>query len=111
MSRPIRVAPYTDEWVDAVRAFNQRVAASGQQLPETPHSDWMPGMEVFLAIEDAAVRGGYILRRQRFWAAGQEVSAAHYRLPLSEGVVNRDYASLGLRLLRDALAREPRLYA
>src|SRR5215471_13114011 len=111
MSRPIRVAPYTDEWVHAVRAFNQRIAASQQQLPETPRPDWMPRMEVFLAVEDDAVRGGYILRRQCFWAAGQETAVAHYRLPLSEGVVNRDYATLGLRLVRDALAREPRLYA
>jgi hypothetical protein len=111
MSRPIRVAPYTDEWVDAVRAFNQRIAASQQQLPETPRPDWMPRMEVFLAIEDDTVRGGYILRRQRFWAAGQEIAVAHYRLPLSEGVVNREYATLGLRLVRDAVAREPRLYA
>jgi hypothetical protein len=111
MSRPIRVAPFTAEWVPAVRAFNLRIAASQFQLPETPRPDWLPGMEVFLAIEDDSVRGGYILRRQRFWAAGSEVAAAHYRLPLSEGAINRDYASLGLRLVRDALAREPRLYA
>ncbi|HXK05719.1 MAG TPA: hypothetical protein VMS37_25180 [Verrucomicrobiae bacterium] len=110
MSRPIRVAPYTDEWVDAVRSFNRRIAVSGQQLPETPRPDWMPCMELFLAIEDEAVRGGYILRRQHFWAGGFQAQAAHYRLPLSEGVVDRRYASLGLHLLRDALAREPRLY-
>jgi hypothetical protein len=30
---------------------------------------------------------------------------------LSEGVVDRRYATLGLRLVRDALAREPNLYA
>ena len=111
MSPPIRVAPCTDQWVDAVRAFNQRIAASQQQLPETPRPGWMPGMEVFLATEGDAVRGGYILRRQRFWVAGRETSAAHYRLPLSEGVADRRYAGLGLRLVRDALAREPRLYA
>jgi len=111
MSRAIRVAPYTEEWVHAVRAFNQRIATSQQQLPETPRPDWMPRMEVFLAVEDDAVRGGYILRRQCFWTAGQETAVAHYRLPLSEGAVNRDYATLGLRLVRDALAREPRLYA
>jgi hypothetical protein len=57
------------------------------------------------------VRGGYILRRQRFSAAGATIPAAHYRLPLSEGIVNRAYATLGLSMVRDALAREPRLYA
>src|SRR5258708_9375837 len=65
MSPPIRVAPFTDQPVDAVRAFNQRIASSQQQLPESAHPDWMPGMEVFLATEGDAVRGGYILRRPR----------------------------------------------
>ncbi|HJZ99816.1 MAG TPA: hypothetical protein VKE70_25080 [Candidatus Solibacter sp.] len=111
MSSPIRVAPYTPEWVDAVRAFNRRIAASRQQLPETPHIDWMPGMQTFLAIEGSEVRGGYILRRQCFYARGEEETVSHYRLPLSEGVADRRYAMLGLKLLRDALAREPKLYA
>ena len=48
-------------------------------------------------------------RISRFAAARS--TAAHYRLPLSEGVIDRSYAMLGLRLVRDALAREPRLYA
>lgn len=36
---------------------------------------------------------------------------AHYRLPLSEGLVNRAYAALAVRLVRDALSREGMLYA
>jgi len=111
MSSVIRVAPFTVEWVDAVRAFNQRIAASRQQLPESPQPMLLPGSEVFLATEGDAVRGGYILRRQKFFAAGRPIDVAHYRLPLSEGVVDRRYATLGLRLVRDAVAREPRLYA
>jgi hypothetical protein len=71
----------------------------------------MPGLELFLAVEEGWVRGGYMLRRQNFSIAGVTVAGAHYRLPVSEGLVNRAYAMLGLRLVRDALAREPRLYA
>ena len=71
----------------------------------------MPALELFLAMEENMVRGGYILRRQNFSVRGGTTSAAHYRLPLSEGVINRSYATLGLRMVRDALAREPRLYA
>jgi hypothetical protein len=71
----------------------------------------MPGMELFLAVEGSMVRGGYILRRQNFSVGGAALSAAHYRLPLSEGIVNRSYAMLGLRMVRDALSRERRLYA
>jgi len=52
-----------------------------------------------------------MLRRQAFSFAGEIHPVAHYRLPLSEGLVDRAYAGLALRLVRDALCREPRLYA
>jgi hypothetical protein len=111
----IRIVPYTAEHEAAVREFNRRLIVDAPiddlQFPETPDPGWLPGMELFVALEDGAVRGGYILRRQRFFLAGKTVPVAHYRLPLSEGVVNRAYATLGLRLMRDALAREPLLYA
>jgi hypothetical protein len=106
---------YTEAAVPAVREFNQRLLGGGapadQQFPETPDPGWMPGMELFLAAEGSMVRGGYILRRQSFSVGGATVGAAHYRLPLSEGIVNRAYAMLGLRMVRDALRREPWLYA
>ena len=113
---PLRILPYAPDAVPAVRAFNQRLAGAAasagdaQQFPETPDPQWMPGMELFLAMDDG-VRGGYILRRQTFRVGGAALPAAHYRLPLSEGIVNRTYATLGLRMVRDALVREPRLYA
>jgi hypothetical protein len=111
----LQILPYAPQTVPAVCEFNRRLLAGGapedQQFPETPNPDWMPGMELFLATEENFVRGGYILRRQTFSSAGATVTAAHYRLPLSEGVVNRSYAMLGLRMVRDALVREPRLYA
>ena len=110
---PIHIVPYAESHVPAVREFNQRLqtGATGQLFPETPDPGWMPGMKLFLAMEGCAVRGGYILRRQKFFVDGATVTAAHFRLPVSEGVVNRSYATLGLRLVRDALSREPRLYA
>ena len=111
----LEILPYSQDAVPAVREFNQRLLAGGapadQQFPETPDPGWMPGMELFLAVEGSLVRGGYILRRQVFSSGRDSVPAAHYRLPLSEGIVNRAYATLGLRMVRDALAREPRLYA
>ena len=117
---PLRILPYTQDAVPAVRKFNQRLRAAGaadehEQFPETPNSGWLPRTELFVAAEEGdeerVVRGGYMLRRQDFSAGGAAISAAHYRLPVSEGVVNRGFATLGLRLVRDALCREPRLYA
>ena len=110
----LRIVPYTADHVAAVREFNRRLAPQGLdelQFPETPRPDSLPGMELFVAVEEGAVRGGYILRRQQFRVMGEDVPVAHYRLPLSEGVIDRKYAMLGLRLVRDALARQPRLYA
>jgi hypothetical protein len=111
----LEIVAYTQEMVPAVREFNRRLqgggAAADQQFPETTDPGWMPGMELYLVMEESMVRGGYILRRQSFSVAGHMLPAAHYRLPLSEGIVNRTYAQLGLRMVRDASAREPRLYA
>ena len=111
----LEIVPFTADSVAAVRAFNQRLGAHGipadQRFPETPDPGWMPGMELFLAVEDGMVRGGYILRRQSFSVGGETIHAAHYRLPISEGLIDRAYSTLGLRMVRDALAREPRLYA
>jgi hypothetical protein len=111
----LEILPYTRDRIPAVQAFNQRLGASGipadQRFPETPAPGWMPGMKLFLAVEGPSVRGGYMLRRQSFWVGGEMVQAAHYRLPLSEGLIDRAYSMLGLRMVRDALVREPRLYA
>jgi hypothetical protein len=111
---PIAVTPYLPAHVPGVQALNRRLregGVEGFEFPETPDPGWMPGMELFVATEGDHVRGGYILRRQEFVIGGQVVLAAHYRLPVSEGLIDRAYASLGLRLVRDALARQPRLYA
>ena len=65
----LQILPYQQDAVPAVREFNQRLAAGGfaadhEQFPETPDPGWMPALELFLAIEESMVRGGYILRRQ-----------------------------------------------
>ena len=112
---PLAILPFTADAAPAVREFNARLLAGGapndQQFPELSDASLMPGSELFVAVEEGKVRGGYILRRQQFTAGGTEVVTAHYRLPLSEGIVDRKYTMLGLRMVRDALAREPHLYA
>src|SRR5581483_1083737 len=67
--------------------------------------------EYFLAVEGEAVRGGYIVKYQDFWINGENRPLAFYRLPLSEGIVNRAYTSVGVVMLRSALARQPVMFA
>jgi hypothetical protein len=54
--------------------------------------------------------GGYILRWQDFWIRDRVQPVAHYRLPLSEGIVDKRYARVGTHLLRSALRTEPYLF-
>ncbi len=116
----IRIQPLTEGLVDSVREFNGRLSAGGvpYRLPECPTLPWLPkgnGREMFqecyVAVENgSAVRGGYILKRQTFMIEGERHSVGCYRLPLSEGLTDRRYGAVGLRLLTDALKREPLLY-
>ena len=118
----IGIQPCTEEWVPAVRAFNQRLAAGGVtpefHFPESHVPNWLPEGEsrriyqrFFLATDGDAVRGGYILKFQDFSLRGEVRPVAFYRLPLSEGIVNKAYAGVGVHLLRHAVKSQPLLFA
>lgn len=120
---PISIQPYREEHQDAVKAFNQRLrAGTGEQdlvFYERANPAWLPKIEgsplynqYFVALEDGAVRGAYALKYERYHLAGHgEYRVACYHHPLSEGVINRAYSAVGSLLLRDAVWREPMLYA
>lgn len=111
----IEIRPFSPEWTGAVDAFNARLTTggveSGLRLPLDPEKDLLLGSLMYIATENGAVRGGYILRSQQFSFAGKLRRVAHYRLPLSEGVVDRAYVQVGSLLLRNAVRQEPLLYA
>jgi len=102
----IRLVPFTAGWIEATRVFNCRVAATGFEFP------LQPAEGSYLAVDGNAVRGAYMLRPQCFHLHGGEAEeVAHYRLPLSEGAVNRAYLSVGVQLVRHAMRQQPMLYA
>jgi hypothetical protein len=117
----IRIEPLTKDLVPAVKEFNQRLEAGGchaYQFPESEIPLWLPRIEdrkiyqeYFAAVEDDSVRGAYILKHQEFSFRGRILSIGFFHLPISEGIVNRAYGGLGLRLLLDALRRQPYLFA
>jgi len=109
-----------------VRAFNERIATcdGAFPFPESPIPGWLAPngadhsrdasvyQEMFAATDETgAVRGAYILKHQLFTIAGDIRSIGFYRSPVSEGIADRRYATLGAMLLRDALRRQPLLFA
>jgi len=112
---PIEIRPFSAEWRQAVRQFNGRLdeanVAPGMRLPEDPQTEMLPASESYLAVEEGVVRGGYTLRPQQFSFRGEIRPVAHYRLPVSEGPIDKRYALVGSLLLRSALQKEPLLYA
>jgi hypothetical protein len=116
----LRVEPFTSARVPALRAFNQRLAAGGSawRFPDDPEPDWLrrvPGSEVFqelfVLLEGEAVRGGYVLKRQRVALRGEVWRVGNLYMPLSEGTVNQTYSLVGARLFSDAGRRESLLFA
>jgi hypothetical protein len=115
----IVIMPYTEDRVEAVKAFNARLRAGGAALsfPESHVPHWLPKVdgrsayhEYFLAVDDDVVRGAYILKHQLFWLGGALRQLAEYRLPFSEGQVDNQFASVGVQMYLDAMRKQPLLY-
>jgi len=101
---------------EAVKAFNQRMAAGGSswQFPESPVPSWLarvPGsavfQEFFVAADGEVVRGAYALQRRPARVGDEELSIGAWYLPVSEGSVDPKHALVATLLMRDALRREP----
>ena len=115
-----RLIPLTDDHLFAVKAFNQRLKAGGvgMKYPESVLPTWLPPsenalpfQEHFVALDDdGSVRGGYILKHQSFKIGDEFVEIADLRLPISEGIVDRTFANLGVELLFDSLRKQPLLF-
>jgi hypothetical protein len=118
----LAITPFTDDFVPAVKEFNARLLAGGVfhefQFHESPVCAWLPKLEhrriyqeYFVAAEDGAVRGGYVLKHQPFSFRGDVRNLPFYHGPISEGLFNKKYASVGALLTRHALKVQPLLFA
>jgi hypothetical protein len=119
----IVIQPYGQEHEPAVEEFNRRLQRSSEDpdlvFSETAIPRWLPPSsnnpvwnEFFVALEGSSVRGAYGLKQEVVFVRGSGMHrVACYHHPLSEGIIDRSYASIGALLARDALARQPLLYA
>jgi hypothetical protein len=116
----MRIVEYTDDWNDALAAFNARLDAGGStfRLPLPPESNiaaqegqaGLPQKQYLVIDQEDCVRGGYVLKFQDFWIAGEVATVADFRMPVSEAIVNRGYAQVAAGLLVNAQKRQPMLY-
>lgn len=120
----IRIVEHSKQWRNALAALNARLAAGGSNVivPVPPDLNASPpafhqGLKQtrYLALDESrpgspAVRGSYALKFQEFWLGGDIVPVADFMLPVSEGIVRPAYAPVAMRLLLDALQRQPDLY-
>jgi hypothetical protein len=104
---------------EGIREFNSRLEKAGVTFAfPVGSSDLMqkdagvdaPYQAAYVLSDGSAVRGGYILKYEQVFVGGQSFPVGNYQLPLSEGIVDRKYAMVGVQLIKDALGRQSRLY-
>lgn len=115
----IQIARATADDLPGIRALNQRLTEgrAGFLLPDAPEllspspRNGPPARhEFFVARERDAVRGGYLFKREPLCIGSERSDIWNYQLPLSEGIVNRAHAMVGIQLLQDAMKRSEQLY-
>lgn len=117
----IRILPHAAQHAPAVERFNRRMAEGGSPwgFYVDPQPDWIaprPGQTVWreyhLAVDDdGEVRGAFALKPQDWWVQGRTEVVTDWQGPFSEGSVNVQYNTLGLRMIRDMLKKRPLLYS
>jgi hypothetical protein len=119
-SRTLQFVPLTQHLVQACSEFNERLGRAGAALSSVTclvnrdrGMDPPAPMEVerYVGVDvDGQVRGSYSLRWQYLWLRGERLLGAHYGYPISEGVIDKHYAMLGVLVLLDAVKRCEYLY-
>ncbi len=117
----LKIVPYTSDWIGAVRRFNDRLVAGGLdnelRFPEEPcqqfsvKTEGTLHQEHHLVVEGTAVRGAYLLTHEQWIVGGEPRHVCHFRLPVSEGLINRQYKGVGGSMLQHALLKSKLLYS
>jgi hypothetical protein len=116
----ISIARFVPEDEPDIRAFNARLAAGGEtfQFPThlgglaIPRNSSAPlWTEMWVARDETAVRGGFLLKHERLITQDGDIEIGNYQLPLSEGIIDRRFAIVGLSLTQRAMKELGPLYS
>jgi len=115
------IEPYSEKHVAAVKSLNVRLAAGGVGKefllpeaadpydPEAAHKQPVYRKH-FVAVENGAVRGGYLIQWQDFWIGGKVRRLGGYQFPLSEGIIDKKYTAVGMLILNHAIRANSLLF-
>ena len=113
----LQIQPYSRNLLPAIALFNSRLQEAGIPSELRLPLDWVEPSgdstreERYLIVEDTMVRGGYILRHERFWINREVRGIGFLRLPLSEGIINKSFAPVGARILKTVSTQSIPLFA
>src|SRR5688572_30419087 len=114
---PLRIEVYEARHRPMAQAFNTRLreaAANSPVLLGATPSSFLPdsplSSEARIVLDDEGVRGGYVLQWRGFWSSGKRHRVCAFQSPVSEGIIDRKYAIVGLTMVRHALSVNPLLY-
>jgi hypothetical protein len=110
----LRFLPLTQVLVQACEKFNERLRQAGHEgnfdcsanrdRGENPPAPME--VERYVAVDaNGEVRGAYLLRWQYLWLRGEQFLGASGGCPVSEGIIDKHYAMVGVSILRDIVKR------
>ena len=124
----LRIVPHSSEMTPLMLRFNERLRAGGSEwgFYVNPIPEWLPRgedappdaasntdvqqsawREFFVVLDDTEneIRGAYCLKPQLFRVDREDRWLASWQGPVSEGIVDRRHAHVGMLCVRDMLAR------
>lgn len=116
-----RIITYTEDHVPRVKAMNLRLAEGGSNwgFYDMVRPAWLPletpnqsVHRIFHLVEgeDGEIHGGYCFKEQDFLVHGTRHRLATWQGPVSEGLIDKRFARIGLLCLMDMRDRNPLLF-
>jgi hypothetical protein len=102
----LQFTPFLAEHLEAARAFNRRMRAGNADtaflIPEETREAGHAPVEnrQYVALDDTGVHGGVIEMEQPGWLDGRAVRAFNYQSPLSEGILDRRYGMVAVKMVK-----------
>jgi hypothetical protein len=121
----LRIELYAPEHAESVKRLNSRLregnVQTGYLISEEPKTEVGGSLDVlpdapftkrqFVVLEEDEVRGGFLLQEQQFEVASRRQWVGNIQMPISEGLVDRKYATVAGRMLKLLAEKRPFLFA